>query len=420
MRIPFTNIQIGTVTNLDKRQPTRTKLIEQIVQRQLFRTSQDVEDWRRAVDVAKSTEFPDRTALIKVYNDVMLDGHINGILNSIKNKIKAKKFFVTDANGERSDERTEQLQKQWYFKFIDWTIESRFWGFSLIQLGDIVDDGFPDIELVPREYVVPDLEVVKKDLHERHIKTGFHYMESPLDDWFVFIGDKKDLGLLDKATPHSLAKKNLFSDAWEYSEIFGMPLRLGKTNIKDTERRKQMEKMMSQMGSAPWGVFDTDDTVDFVESTKSDATKVFLDPIRMSNEEISKLFAGQVAVFDEKAFVGSAEVQERLFNEFILSFMREIQFVINDQLFPKMVFHRIMDTGNRFEWEVEQERVSVTDKTKMIVDLSQHYTISPEIVMEQTGIEVEEKEDDGGDPSAKMKSVMNQVDKLYSKWTATA
>ena len=400
------------IQNLDKEQPNLTKVSEQIVARQLIRTRKDIADWRDALAVAENVHNPSRTQLIKVFNDVMLDGHINGIITSIKNKIKTKEYFVENANGEIDEERTKQLEAEWYFTFIDFIIESRFWGYSLVQLGDIVDDGFPEMELIPRENVVPELELVKKDAFHRNPENGFKYMEEPMKDWFIFVGTKTSKGLLNLATAHALSKKNLLSEMWEYGELFGIPIRKGKTDLNDKERRKNLEKMLSTMGSSAWAVTDKEDEIEFVESTKGDPTKVFIEPIKLSNDEISKAFAGAAGVFDEKAFVGSAEAQERLFKEYVISFMRQIKFVMNDELFPRMVTHNIMPEGHRFVWKAD-EILTVKEKAEIIKDLSPFYQFSPETVSKEIGIQVEEMP---APAPIDTNSIMNEVQELYKQF----
>ena len=417
-KIPYTNIQIGSIQNIDKKQPQSTRVAERIVLRQQIRRREDVGAWRNALLVAESVTNPDRTDLIRIYKDVDLDGHITGIVSSIKNKIKSKPFEIVNSKGEADEDKTALFEKEWFFKFIDFIVEAPFWGFSLVQLGGIKDDGFPDIELIPREYVVPEFGIVKRDLHITSIRSDnqrvFHYNEAPLKDWFIFIGEKKDMGLFNKATPHALSKKNLFTEMWQYGELFGMPIRKGHTDIKDPERRKQMETMLQNMGSAAWGVFDNEDRIEFIESKGGDATKVFIAPIKLSNEEISKAFAGQVATFDEKSFVGSAEVQERIFNEFIITKMRNTRFIINNQLIPRMVRHRMIPFGFSFKWTAE-EILSIIDRSKIITDLTKvGYGFTPETVTEKVGIKVEDFSvpAPSGQPVA-MSTIMNEVNALY-------
>lgn len=405
------------IQNIDKKQPNRTQISQRIVLRQQIRQREDVGDWRDALLLAESADHPDRTQLIKIYKDVDLDGHITGIVSSIKNKIKSKPFMIVNDQGEADEDKTALFEKEWFFKFIDFIVEAPFWGYTLVQLGSIIDDGFPNIQMIPREYVVPERNLVKKDLFEGRNRNGqnaFFYKEPPLKDWFIFIGEDKDMGLFNKATPHALSKKNMFTEMWEYAELFGMPIRKGHTDLNDPERRKNMENMVRDMGSAPWAVLDKDDVIDFVERQSTDPSDVFIEPIKLSNEEISKAFAGQVATFDEKSFVGSAEVQERMFNEFIISFMRNARFIINNQLITRMVFHRMIPSGFTFKWRAE-EILSIVQKSKIITDLTNvGYQFSADTVTEETGIKVEGvKEED--EP---VNTIMNDVQKLYSKFLA--
>ena len=186
----------------------------------------------------------------------------------------------------------------------------------------------------------------------------------------------------------------------------------GHINLNETERRKKMEDMIKNIGSAAWGVFDKDDTIDFIRAGGGDATKTFIQPIKLSNEEISKAFAGEVATFDEKSFVGSAEVQERIFNELIIAFMRNVGFIVNNQLIPRMVIHRMILPGFRHKWKAE-EILSINDRAKIITELTKvGYEFTPDTVTDEVGIKVE------GfgvpiKPVGQMSTIMNDVKSLY-------
>ena len=195
-----------------------------------------------------------------------------------------------------------------------------------------------------------------------------------------------------------------------------MPIRIGKTDIDDVERRKHMEKMLKNMGKAAWGVFSKEDELSFVEGTRTDAHKVYTEPIKLSNQEMSKALAGAIGIFDEKSFVGSAEIGERLFQEFILSDSRNLKFDINGELIPRMQFHGMLEQGRMFEWRTE-ETLTTKEKIDAIEKLSKHYIITPEEVKKQTGIEVEALKGttatEGESDEATVTSVMAEVGELY-------
>lgn len=404
---------LEAIVNVDKRQPLSANIIDKLAKRQLFRTREDVGRWRQALLTAENTIVPNRTELIRVFKDVELDCHIEGIINTIKNKIKAKKFVIVNKDGKPDEEKTALLEKEWFFHFLEFIIESRFWGFSLVELNDIVDDGFPNIEMVPRENVVPEFNLVKKDSSLPSVMgmEGLKYLEDPFKDWTIYIGKKGDFGLFNKAAPHALSKKGLFGEMWEFAELFGMPVRLGKTDIRDNDRRRNMERQLDNMGSAAWAVMDEGDDIQFKETIKGNSD-VFIKPIKLSNEEISKCFVGATGIFEEKAFVGSAEAQERLLQEFIISFMRQAKFVVNNDLLPRMITHRILPEGFKFKW-IAEEILTIKEKATIIKELAPFFTFDPDTVTEEIGIEVEEKVSEVLEPPTEPTSVMKKVTALY-------
>ena len=70
------------VHNIDKNQPRRTDIAARIILRQQVRQREDVGDGRHALLLAESADHPDRTALIKIFKDVDVYGHITRIVSS--------------------------------------------------------------------------------------------------------------------------------------------------------------------------------------------------------------------------------------------------------------------------------------------------------------------------------------------------
>ena len=379
MKIPFTNINIGKTENVvQEKQLNRYNIISNIVQTQNIRTVQDITSWRNALSMAEDTLRPDRTELIRTFNDVILDGHITGIIESIKAKIKSKQFHL-EKNNIIDDEKTKLIRKQWFFGLIEEFVNSVFWGYSLVQFTGIKDDSFTGYECIPREYVIPEWNMVKKNLYISDKQSGIYYNLPPYDAWTLFIGRKGSMGLLNKATPHALGKKNLLISAWENAELFGMPTRVIMTDTEDPKRRQNMEQFLEKMGRKGWGVMGKDDRLEMKETSSNDIHKVYIEPMKWSNSEISKAFVGVSGFAEDKAFVGSVEAQERLFDEFIGSFMIEFDFIVNNELLPLMIRHMIPLDGYTFSWD-NTERLNITQKKDIIKDLSNFYEFEPEFI----------------------------------------
>ena len=212
--------------------------------------------------------------MLNLYDDVVLDGHISGLIEHSKlEKLLAQEFRVIDIkSGETDEELTDKLQAHWFFKFLEYSLDSRWYGHSLIEFEQISADLVSTPIVVPRCHVVPEFGVYLKQLSD---SKGIAYRDTPFMNYLVEVGDNNNLGLLNKAAPHFLYKKNA-SIAWsEYTELFGMPIRIGKTNTKDNEDLNRMEAMLKDLGSAAYGVFKEREEIEFVESNRGDAYNVY-------------------------------------------------------------------------------------------------------------------------------------------------
>ena len=139
------------------------------------------------------------------------------------------------------------------------SLDSVYWGHSLIELGDIVTDGdgcicYDGVKLIPRKHVIPEYGRVVTDLGQDWT-TGLEYRRAPFTDWLIEAGQPDDLGLFLKAATQTIPKKNALAFWDTFAEIFGMPMRIAKTTTRDEKELAKMEKMMDSMGASLWGVF---------------------------------------------------------------------------------------------------------------------------------------------------------------------
>jgi phage gp29-like protein len=152
-------------------------------------------------------------------------------------------------------------------------------------------------------------------------------------------------------------------------------------------KRKNMDDMLENMGSMAWGTFDRDDELELVESNNRDAYNVFKEMISTTNSELSKLFLGQTGTTDEKSFVGSAEVHERVANTYTAADKRMIQNVVNNKLLPLMVTHGMIPDGMVFAFDYT-EKLTLDQKRGVIADLSPYYEFDADWITEQFGVPI--------------------------------
>jgi hypothetical protein len=408
MKIPFTNIDIQ-FSNFDKPKPKSQSISRQITfEQQLQRVRQDATKFKIAVESAESVVYPNRFLLCQTYQNVVLDGQIQSAMLQRKMRVMASQFMLVDKAGETDEEKTSLLTQQWFYDFLELAMESIFWGYSLIEFQPIVNDEFKGVELVPRIYVQPELSIVKPTTASY---TGVNYTEKPYSNWCIGVGKPKDLGLLMKCAPYAIWKNNAMGAWAEFAEVFGTPLRMGKTNVRDEDTRKNMENMMRNWGVASWAVFDTDDTVELLSNTRTDAFNVYDKMVERCNSEISKIILGQTGTTDEKSYSGSANVHENILKVVTKMDMIFMTNVVNNQLLPMMRNLGFQLDNLSFKFD-ETENISLIEQAKIDASFMPYYNFDKKYLEQKYNIVVEEKE-----VVEEEKSVSKIADKLKNLYS---
>lgn len=400
------NKEIEQVENVAKRPRDAVQVKKRIIERELTRSSQTVAKWRTATITAESKLNPNRNSLLEIYKDVILDAHLSSLMQTIKLKVTSGEFYLCNPDGTENEELTDQLNSEWFTFYLEQFIDSIFYGHSLIQIGGIENGEFIDLEIVPREHVVPETGIVKTNAWS-HSTDGVDFRSNPYKDYLIEIGSKNDLGLLLKASPLVLWKKGIFGAWSQFSELFGMPVRVGKTNILDPDSRKNMENMLANMGQSAYAVLNTDDMLEFVERSQTDTYQVFNEFIERLNSEMSKLILGQTGTTDEKSFVGSAQVHADILSTYITAIKSKIENHVKKVVIPLMYRHGLLTTpGVYFKWD-NDEQVDLMKKFDFTKELLKYYSIPAEWINDEFNIPVEEMATTGS------KSVIPDVNNLY-------
>jgi phage gp29-like protein len=400
------NIDFNKVQDVSVNMPKTADIRKRITTpTQLYRGFTNIETYKLAVTRAESLTAPQRSELYKVYKNIELDAHLTAAVNQRKNLTLSKDFDVK-LNGEENEELEYIIKQKWFRDFIDYSLDAIYYGHSLIQFDSVIDNAFKSVELVPREYVKPEFHIVTNTYADL---SGTDYLEAPYNNWCIGVGKPRDLGLYMKAAPLVIWKKNALGAWSEFVEIFGSPIRIGKTDTRDEETRANMESMLKNMGVASYGVFDTGDLIELVESNRSDAFQVFDMMIQRCNSEISKLILGQTGTLDEKAYVGSAEVQERVLKNVAYNDEFFIEGVLNYQLVPMMTRLGIFPEGVTISVKAEDD-LTLIEQSKIDIELIKtgKFTFTPEYLEEKYGSEVVIVND-----PTDVVNIKNRLDNLY-------
>jgi hypothetical protein len=218
--------------------------------------------------------------------------------------------------------------------------------------------------------------------------------------------------LLNNCAPLAIWKKNAMALWSQYGELFGIPFRIGKTNMRDVKQKENMEEMLKNMGAAAWAVLDERDEVDLVETGHTDAYQVWDKMVERVNNSLAKLIIGQTMTMDDGSSRSQAEVHERTLSSYTVADKKMVAHYVNHELFPRMERFGLLPTGLSFKWH-QDEKLSHDDKLQTITQLAPHFNISAETVEEMLGVSVEEKENQ----QEELQKSIEEVNDLYRGFT---
>lgn len=360
-------------------------------------TKKDLATWRRAWQAAIIYDQPMRGPLLDVYGDALVDLHLSGCIGQRKGRTLQKAFALTGKNGKEDDKARAMFEREWFLDFLDHAWDSFIWGHSLIQFGNIINDGgvmsFDGVELVPRKHVVPEYGVITREAGDEW-KNGIPYREGNIAAWCIEVGKPRDLGLLLKCAPQSLAKKNMLAYWDTFGEVFGMPIRIGKTMSQDTKDTDRIEKMLADMGAAAWGLFPDGTDIEIKETTRGDAFNVYDKRIDRCNSEISKGILLQTMTIDSGSSLSQSETHLEVFNNVCRADAARIKYLVNGKLIPLMLRHGFPLQGVTFDWDESAGYTPVEQRENERLIL-QEFDVDPQYFIDKYKIPITGKKTAG-------------------------
>lgn len=368
--------------------PNRLAL-KQFVASQQQRGRQMINDWLKALQAAENPEKPNRELLYKLYHNLLSDADLTAEWETRRKlRIIGSGFMLYDVNNKPNDEALKFLQSKWFMDTMNHAFDSKLIGHSLVEIKALTPEGLiASVELIKRRHVVPE-----KGLHLEKVgdEKGVLYREDPAyNQWLFEFGDYFDLGLLAKAAPYILFLRFALAAWSEYAEKFVMPVRVGKTNTKDTESLNRLDNMMLDMATASYAILDKDEEFQFIETSKTDGSNVFEKLISTCAAKLSKLING--AVIGEGSTGGSnakeqvgQDIQDLVTNADMMWF----EGIMNQDLLPRLALMGYPFTDLSFKFNRVDD---LQGELKIVQGLLAYYDIPEEEITDKFGWTVTKK-----------------------------
>ena len=244
----------------------------------------DTADFMTAIRAAENVDYSQRAKLYDLYSDILLDAHLTSVIEKRKNAVLCSDIrFQRD--GVPDEQINEQIQSPWFNRMISDLLDAKFWGFSLLQF--YRNGEWVNYDLIPRKHVDP---VRRQILRQQTDITGTSWDE--FAD-LLFAGSSDDLGLLAKAAPWVIYKRNTTADWAQFSEVFGMPIQEYTYETDDEDSRRRALEDANSLGSLATFIHGKDTELKLVEAgNKSGSAEVYERLCERCNSEISKLILG--------------------------------------------------------------------------------------------------------------------------------
>jgi len=413
-------VKLDILKNITKNTPKQSNALDKVVAEQLERISKDIAQWRNAVESAEDIKYPDRYELIQMYKDFVDDYQLFAVMQSRILKSTSGSFMILDKDGEVDEEETRKFVDPqgfalpWFRDFMKYVVLSKFYGWEAIQLGNVKNDKFESVENIPEENLLPSFDGMLKNAEHSITKDNtLIFPNSQYDNWVVRVGSSTDLGLINKCAPFIIWKQ-VFGNWAQHASVFGMPLRVGKTNLTDNARRQNMIDAFESATGASYIIQDLLDEVQVIEQKGGgDPHNIYGMLIEKCDSAISKIVLSQTGTTDEKAFSGSANVHASTEADIIFADKLDIKSVVNELLIPRMKSIGMIAQEKEIfaAWDTA-EKMSIKEWADTFLTLSQAgHAVPAEEVQKRTGIEVDETV--VALPDNKSFSIMNKINQLY-------
>lgn len=244
---------------------------------QLERIRQNIFEWRDSIREAELAWYPQRVKMQRMYQDTVINGHVKACMERRKDLTLLRDFKICNANGEEDKKWTEFFKKPWFNLWVEYGLDALAYGYQLIAHGDIVNDGFPNLDIVKRENVSPDRLLVSRYAYSNN--DGISFLEEPYLDYHTYFKTPTEngasicgYGYLYSVAYYEILLRGLTGANADFVQYFGMPFVKGFTEKTEEAERAEFADALAAIGTNKWIMLDKDsDNVEALDTSKSGA-----------------------------------------------------------------------------------------------------------------------------------------------------
>lgn len=339
------------------------------------------------------TILDDRSKLIDLYESCYIqNAHLQGCCETLYSQLMGERYSLgsLDSNGKfiRDPKESRKAQGTQFEKIIQAIIEAKFYGYSLIEIMNDIDEAtglLREVNSIERRNVLPDQNrVVQRqgiwlpgwDLEDKQYKHNYILINSGT------------FGLYAATTPLILAQKYTIANWVNFSHTYGQPIIHGKTTSEDNSSRKRLASNIASAAQNKVLVTGKDDEIDIKTFTMSNSEKIYDSLIAYVNKEVSNLILGSESMAGAtQSYVGSTNAHEDIFRARVKSYRKYIENVMNEKILPVLKYWGYIREDMVFKYNNKID-MSTEDKIKLFDMLTEKYEVDAEVINMEWGVEV--------------------------------
>lgn len=364
------------------------KVSGRIIQNPETMMAKELRDWISAVAIATDRDDPQFGMLSDLYQNLLLDNHLSSLIDSRILYCQRSKFKIIDDKGNENKELTFLFERPWFEELIRLILLSRFQGRTLIEIFETNELGeLETVDEIPQSHFSVRNKIIVK---EEGDTNGWPYADGILANYYLQVGKDYDLGMLAQMTPAILAKKLGFGAWQDYLDKFGVPPLFITTDRMDSNRLKELYEAGTNFKRNNFMIGQGNEKFEIGNTGGVSSSDTFDLIIERINSELAKRILGGSGLSDEKAYVGSSEIQFRLAKDRFESDKLLVKNILNSKVFPRLVklspVYKALEK-HYFEWD-NQENMTKMEIADLVVKLGQTFEIDPEWVEQETGVPI--------------------------------
>lgn len=348
-----------------------------------------------------------RYRLMDLYDYIMQDAHLSSIIDSLFQQILGERYYFVDDKGEKDDKATSTIRYSWFTQLIRGILESKPYGFTLIELGDYDPERntLKGIELIERRNVAPrDFLVLE---HPNDV-TGWDITGKEFSRDYVLVDGREGFGLLLKAAPLVIAKRYSIGAHLHNAETYGVPFIHGKSEDETLEGKMQLAQDVARAGRERIIITGMNDSIQLLQQITSDTNKIYTTLVDMCNSEMSKLLIGQTGTTESMTYAGSADIMFQVYQNRVEAMREFVVNVINEEFVPRLIAKGMKHLAGRTFAYSNNVEVAPDIKVKMYDVLLKYYEIDQAEIEKEFGIKVGEAKINNNLPESVLLSEMER------------